>query len=200
MRVREHLSGEQGLFGPVALDPTVSQLVSRLARDSTKVLAAITPPAPRCGPGPGGWPVSTPGPRHRRRPAVGLGSGRTLVTAHSDKEQAAPTFKRGYDFHPVCAFADHGSEGTGNPGHPAAAGQRRVHRRRPHHGSGSVAAAAVHHPGGRIGRKVLIRAGAADGTHAFLDWLHAQRLAYSVGYTLPEDAATAWPRSIPDPA
>jgi hypothetical protein len=25
----------------------------------------------------------------------------TLVTAHSDKELAAPTFKRGYGFHPV---------------------------------------------------------------------------------------------------
>jgi len=25
----------------------------------------------------------------------------TLVTSHSDKEQARPTFKRGYGFHPV---------------------------------------------------------------------------------------------------
>jgi hypothetical protein len=32
----------------------------------------------------------------------------TLVTAHSDKEQARPTFKRGYGFHPLCAFVDHG--------------------------------------------------------------------------------------------
>ena len=39
----------------------------------------------------------------------------TLVTAHSDKEKAAPTFKRGYGFHPLCAFVDHGAEGTGEP-------------------------------------------------------------------------------------
>ena len=32
----------------------------------------------------------------------------TLVTSHSDKEHAAPTFKRGYGFHPLCAFGDHG--------------------------------------------------------------------------------------------
>jgi hypothetical protein len=39
----------------------------------------------------------------------------TLVTAHSDKEQARPTFKRGYGFHPLCAFVDHGPGGTGEP-------------------------------------------------------------------------------------
>lgn len=37
----------------------------------------------------------------------------TLVTAHSEKEQAAPTFKRGYGFHPLCAFVDHSAAGTG---------------------------------------------------------------------------------------
>jgi len=37
----------------------------------------------------------------------------TLVTAHSDKELAAPTFKRGYGFHPLCAFVNHGPAGTG---------------------------------------------------------------------------------------
>jgi hypothetical protein len=39
----------------------------------------------------------------------------TLVTAHSEKEQAAPTFRRGFGFHPLCAFVDHGTEGTGEP-------------------------------------------------------------------------------------
>jgi hypothetical protein len=52
----------------------------------------------------------------------------TLVTAHSDKESAAPTFKRGYGFHPLCAFADQGAAGSGegprtgrwNPAEPPA--------------------------------------------------------------------------------
>ena len=39
----------------------------------------------------------------------------TLVTAHSEKELAAGTFKRGYGFHPLCAFLDHGAAGTGEP-------------------------------------------------------------------------------------
>ena len=39
----------------------------------------------------------------------------TLINVHSEKEQAAPTFKRGFGYHPLCAFLDHGSEGTGEP-------------------------------------------------------------------------------------
>src|SRR5205085_3617778 len=39
----------------------------------------------------------------------------TLVGAHSEKESAAPTFKRGFGFHPLWAFCDHGAAGTGEP-------------------------------------------------------------------------------------
>ena len=39
----------------------------------------------------------------------------TLLTAHSEKELAAPTYKRGFGFHPLCVFVDHGPEGTGEP-------------------------------------------------------------------------------------
>jgi hypothetical protein len=39
----------------------------------------------------------------------------TLVTAHSTNEYAAPTFKRGFGFHPLLAFVDHGQTGTGEP-------------------------------------------------------------------------------------
>ena len=37
----------------------------------------------------------------------------TLVTAHSEKENAAPTHKKGFGFSPMCAFVDHGEHGTG---------------------------------------------------------------------------------------
>ena len=32
-----------------------------------------------------------------------------------EKENAAPTFKRGFWFHPLCAFGDHCPDGTGEP-------------------------------------------------------------------------------------
>jgi hypothetical protein len=37
----------------------------------------------------------------------------TLIPVHLAKESAAPTYKRGFGFHPLRAFADHGNEGTG---------------------------------------------------------------------------------------
>lgn len=38
-----------------------------------------------------------------------------LVIAHSDKEDAAPTWKRTYGHHPLIGFVDHGPGGTGEP-------------------------------------------------------------------------------------
>lgn len=37
----------------------------------------------------------------------------TLVTAHSEKEKAAPTFKRGVGFTRCARSSTHGAEGTG---------------------------------------------------------------------------------------
>jgi hypothetical protein len=111
----------------------------------------------------------------------------TLVTAHSEKEQAAPTFKRGYGFHPLCAFVDHGTDGTGEPlhyllrrgnaGSNTAADHIAVTRK-------ALAQLPGYRPGTRPGRRVLIRTDGAGGTHAFLDWLTERRLSYSVGFTL----------------
>jgi hypothetical protein len=121
----------------------------------------------------------------------------TLVTAHSEKEQAAPTFKRGFGFHPLCAFVDHGPEGTGEP--------LSVLLRRGNAGSNTVAdhvtvlrdALAQLPASRRPGKNVLVRVDGAGGTHGLIDWLTRRRLAYSVGFSLPGDLATIqrrWPR------
>jgi hypothetical protein len=44
-----------------------------------------------------------------------------------------------------------------------------------------------HRPGGRPGRKVLIRTDGAGASHAFLDWPHRRRLSYSIGFGLPDN-------------
>jgi hypothetical protein len=41
--------------------------------------------------------------------------------------------------------------------------------------------------GARVGRKVLIRADAAGGTHEFVEYLSKQKLSYSLGFGLCED-------------
>jgi hypothetical protein len=98
------------VFGPVASDPTVSRLVAALAGDVDAATTAIrTARAEARG---RVWA--------RRRPVAGQPGGQvtidmdaTLVTAHSEKELAAPTFKRGFGFHPLFAFVDHGERGSG---------------------------------------------------------------------------------------
>ncbi|WP_433603589.1 transposase [Nocardia sp. CA-135953] len=37
----------------------------------------------------------------------------SLLDMHSDKERAAPTFKKGFGYHPLFAFIDHGAAGAG---------------------------------------------------------------------------------------
>ncbi len=116
----------------------------------------------------------------------------TLVGAHSEKEAAAPTFKRGYGFHPLWAFVDHGPQGTGEP---------LAVQLRPGNAGSNTAADHIavikdalrqlpsHRAGTRPGRKVLIRTDAAGCTHDVLNWLTGQRLSYSVGFSLPDNAA-----------
>ena len=59
-------------------------------------------------------------PATRRAPVI-IDLDATLVTSHSDKEDARATFKRGYGFHPLCAFVDHGRGRHRRAGAPAAA-------------------------------------------------------------------------------
>jgi hypothetical protein len=43
-----------------------------------------------------------------------------------------------------------------------------------------------HRAGTRPGRKILVRIDSARATHDLLDWIVAERLSYSVGFTLPD--------------
>jgi hypothetical protein len=96
------LRAEPGVFGPVASDPTVSRTIDALAVDAPKALAAIN--AARAKGRARAWMLAG---AHAPDAAVDASSplvidvDATLVTAHSEKENAAPTFKRGFGFHPV---------------------------------------------------------------------------------------------------
>lgn len=98
------LRGEPGVFGRVASDPTVSRTLTALAGDVDDVLAALDRVRAQAR----ARVLALAGDRapdhgsDADRPLV-VDLDATLVTAHSDKEQAAPTFKRGYGFHPLCA-------------------------------------------------------------------------------------------------
>ncbi len=128
----------------------------------------------------------------------------TLVTVHSDKQQAAPTFKKGYGFHPLLAFADHGSHGTGealaamlrpgNAGSNTAADHIEVTRQ---------ALRQLPDQNLRPGQKILVRTDGAGGTKEFTNWLANHRLSYSVGFTLPMDTTSLYqlvPEQVWSPA
>ena len=187
------LRAESAVFGAVGSDPTVSRTIDTLAADAPAVLKAIG--AARAAARARVWRLAGEhAPNHDLSTAAPLivDTDATLITAHSDKEQAAPTFKRGFGFHPLWAFADHGADGTGEPltcllragnaGSNTAADHIAVVK-------AALAQLPGHRRARRPGRKILIRTDGAGCTHEFLNWLVSQRLSYSVGFSLPDSFA-----------
>lgn len=171
LRARAHL------FGLVASDPTISRIIDDLAADPDAAIAGISAAraSARAAAGllPGGAIPQIDG-----RVIVDIDA--TLITAHSDKELAAPTFKRGFGFHPLLAFADHGTGGTGSPLaailRPGNAGSNTA----ADHIAVLDLALAQLDPAQRT--KVLVRTDSAGGTKAFLGHLADQKITYSVGF------------------
>ena len=102
------LRAEPDVFGPVASDPAVSQLIDTLAAGGQRALDAIR------------------GARSQVRRHVWNLAGRTapdatvdldgvLVIARSDKEDTAATQKKTFGHHPLMGFVDHGTGGSGEP-------------------------------------------------------------------------------------
>jgi len=188
------LRAQPSVFGAVASDPTVSRLVDALAADIDRALKAID--AARAAARARVWAAAgqhAPDYAADADSPVVVDIDATLVTAHSDKELAAPTFKKGFGFHPLLVFADHGAGGTGEPlsvmlrkgnaGSNTAADHIAVLK-------GAFAQLPGHRPGRRPGRSVLVRADGAGGTHELLSWLSTQRVQYSVGFSLPDTFTT----------
>jgi len=182
------LRAEPALFGPVASDPVVSRLVSKLAADAPAALRAVR--AARAAARLRAWQLAGPGaPGHGGPVIVDIDA--TIVTSCSEKEKAAATWKKTWGFHPLTVFADHGPAGTGEPLaimlRPGNAGSNTA----ADHITAAKLALAQLPPPAR--RRVLIRTDSGGGTHEFLNWLTApsRRLAYSTGFTITEDMQDA---------
>ncbi|MGB7962222.1 MAG: IS1380 family transposase [Propionicimonas sp.] len=187
------LRSEPAVYGLVASDPTISRLISLFAGDAPRVLRAID--AARAEARTRAWALAgNQAPDHGasvEHPLV-IDVDATLVTAHSDKENAKPTFKKGYGFHPLCVFVDHGQEGTGEPLaillRPGNAGSNKAsdHITALRQAFRQLPGLPAHRPG----KRVLVRVDGAGYSHDLLNWLTGQRVQYSVGFTLPTDAST----------
>lgn len=165
------------LFGPVASDPTISRLVDRLAADPENAVAAIR--AARAAARGRVWghrcPVSPTG-----QVVVDLDA--TLVRAHSEKEHAAPTFKRGFGFHPMLAFVDHAEHSTGEP----LVGMLRPGNAGANDAEDQIAVldAALAQLPEQARARVLVRGDAGSGVKVFLAHVHRLGLQFSVGMNL----------------
>lgn len=103
----------------------------------------------------------------------------TLVGAHSDKQQAAPTYKRGFGFHPLMAYLDATGEALAGLLRPGNAG------------SGTAADhvavlddALAQLPIDPATLEVIVRADSAGCSHEFLDAARARHVRFVVGHAL----------------
>ena len=93
------LRAEPGLFGPVASDPVISRLVTRLAADAPAALKAIR--AARAAARERAWQLAGAAAPGADGGLIPVDIDATIVTSHSDKEQAAPTWKKTYRVPPA---------------------------------------------------------------------------------------------------
>jgi Transposase DDE domain group 1 len=111
----------------------------------------------------------------------------TLVTAHSEKEKAAGTYKGGYGFHPINAYADENREALAAILRPGNAGSNTVEDHI------TVIDRCLEQIPAEVLEEIeiLIRGDTAGCTHGLLDYCHEGRMRFSVGYELTEPVRQA---------
>ncbi len=108
----------------------------------------------------------------------------TLVGSHSDKEGAAPTYKRGFGFHPLLAYLDATGEALagllrpGNAGSGTAADHVTV-----------LADALAQLPVDPERVEVIARADSAGWSHGFVDGCRERHVRFVIGHQLSIDIA-----------
>ena len=185
------------LFGAVASDPTISRLMDTLAEDPGPVIAAIR--GARAAARTTVWAHRCPFGDNSGLVVIDLDA--TLVESHSEKQGASPNFKRGFGFHPMLAFVDHGCGGTGEP---------LVAMLRPGKSTANDAAdqiavldAALAQLPEQARSEVLVRGDTGSGVKEFVWHVHNLGLSYSVGvygHQPVRDALQVVPRRAWQPA
>ncbi|MGW2883738.1 IS1380 family transposase [Streptomyces sp. NPDC001233] len=193
---------DQGeVFGPVASTPTAWRLLAdtdeaalaslRAARASAREVAWMQ--AAETGEG---IPVARAG--GQELPGLVLDLDATLVACHSAKEQAAPTYKGGFGFHPLLCFLANTGEAVSGRLRPGNSGANTA----ADHVAVLDQALAQIPDAHRHGTDILIRADSAGSAKAFLTHIRdlrkrGIRTFFSVGYAVTEPVRRAI-RSVPD--
>jgi hypothetical protein len=168
------LRDQPDLFGPVASHPTVWRTLAAvddaaLARIKT-ARARARARAWAAGADPGFYVIDIDA---------------TLVGAHSDKQHAAPTWKRGFGFHPLLAYLDATGEALAGVLRPGNAG------------SGTaddhvtvLADALAQLPVDPTEREVIVRADSAGWSHGFVEACRHRHVRFVIGHQLTVEIAS----------
>lgn len=110
----------------------------------------------------------------------------TLVNAHSDKQDAAPTWKRGFGFHPLLAYLDATGEALagvlrpGNAGSGTATDHVTV-----------LADALAQLPLDPAETELIVRADTAGWSHEFISECQQRHVRFVIGHQLSAEIASA---------
>jgi hypothetical protein len=172
------LRDQPDLFGSIASDPTAWRVLDSIDNNA---MAAIN--AARASARAVAWAAGA----RPRRDFIVLDFDATLVTSHSDKEQAAPNYKHGFGFHPLLCFVDATNDALAGVLRPGNAGSNTA----ADHVEVLDAALAQLPVTTKVadperGERMLARADSAGATHGFVDALRARGLEFSIGF--PMDA------------
>ncbi|MEU1134378.1 IS1380 family transposase [Streptomyces sp. NPDC005900] len=195
------LRDQAGVFGPVASTPTAWRLLAdtneavlaslRAARATAREVAWLQ--AAETGEG---IPAARAG--VRELPGLVLDLDATLITCHSEKEQAAPTYKGGFGFHPLLYFLANTGEAVAGRLRPGNSGANTA----ADHIAVLDDALAQIPDAHRHGTQILVRADSAGSAKAFLAHIrtlseHGLDLRFSVGYAVTEPVRRAI-RTLPE--
>ena len=177
---------QDALFGAVASDSTAFRMVDRIASEPG-LLDAVRQAHARARAR--FWEL------HGAPQRLTLDVDATLITAHSEKENAAGNYKGGYGFHPLQVYLDETREALGGLLRPGNAGSNTA---ADHTAVLDQALAQI--PAEYIeALEILVRADTAGATHGLVDYCREANMRFSVGYELTETVRAAI-LEIPDDA
>jgi hypothetical protein len=163
------LRNQPDLFAEVASDSTVFRVIDSIHSDGLRNIATARAAARARAWAAGAAPEK-----------IVIDIDGTLVDAHSEKQDATPTYKRGFGFYPIVAYLDETGEALAGLLRPGRAGSNdaadhleildRALAQLP------VAPSAV---------EMLVRTDTAGATHGFVDGCRARDVRFSIG--LPVD-------------
>jgi hypothetical protein len=165
------LRQQPALFGRVGSDPTVWRVLDSVHSDGLRQIATARAAARAKAWAAGAAPDE-----------IVIDIDGTLLDAHSDKQDATATYKRGFGFYPILAYLD----GTGE----ALAGLLRPGRAGSNNAADHLAvldAALAQLPITPVDNEIVVRTDTAGATHDFIDGCADRGVGFLVG--LPIDSA-----------